>query len=73
MPRGDFFGDFLGILDPEGPETPVNGRSGLNPRWWTGCFRHGWGSPKPLHLKTRTCQIDKIHPRTDSLTTIHDS
>ena len=32
------FGDFSGISGPEGSETPVNGRSGLNP--WTHPRRH---------------------------------
>ena len=30
-PPKDSFWDFFAILGPEGPETPVNGRSGRNP------------------------------------------
>ena len=30
LPDPRLFRDFLGILGPEGPETPVNGRLGLN-------------------------------------------
>ena len=41
-PQKDSFCDFFAILAPEGPETPVNGRSNLNLRCFF--FPDFWGS-----------------------------